>query len=121
MKLRAVLHQSIVLGMVLLVAAGLHASTIYIYTGTNYSPTCGRGCSIYPFTTSMSVTGSFTTAAPLARNLNHQLFTPVAFSFSDGLDTLNNLNDPNPTFFVSTDGSGSISGWAIDLGGAERF
>jgi hypothetical protein len=71
----------------------------------------------------MSVTGSFTTAAPLAPNLVNQLFTPAAYSFSDGLTAFSNLypGSTNNFFRISTDASGLIYGWTIDLGGAQQY
>jgi hypothetical protein len=91
-------------------------SATYVYTGSNYATvvdhtTCTAGtCADY--STSMSATGSFTTAAALPPNLSAVEITPLvtSYSFSDGLNTYTS-SDPNGRvveFRVSTDGSGAI-------------
>jgi hypothetical protein len=97
--------------LILVLPLPLLADTIYTYTGNSFTDTSQ---SFGLFTTSDSVTGSFTVTSPLGSNL---VFAPVnwtAFSFSDGYETITN-NTPNitvETFQVSTDPTGKIVGWA---------
>ena len=91
----------------------------YTYTGANYTTTvpftapCTVGtCANY--TTGMSVTGSFTTAAPLAANLASVNIAALvtSFSFNDGINTFSsaNANSWIISFDASTDGSGVPNG-----------
>jgi hypothetical protein len=68
-----------------------------------------------PFTIFMRVTGTFTLPSPLLPNLNTVLLTPVSFSFFDGIDTLTNLNAITSSFFFSTNASGQLTNWQIDV------
>src|SRR5271156_2093081 len=83
--------------------------TTYRYTGNNYNqfggtfacpPVCG-------------ITGSFTVAAPLAANANYY-FTPLSFSFTDGLTTFTPANVTGSAFGVVTNSFGQIIGWNMD-------
>ena len=90
-------------------------ATTYTFTSPNYTSTidfttpCTAGnCQNY--TTAMHVTGSFTTASPLAANLvGVDVRAQVtSFSFSDGINTFANT-DPKVRFIglqLSTDASG---------------
>ena len=98
------------------------AATVYTYTGSDFT-------SFFPtaqgvFTSSDSITGSVTVATPLADNLSFSEVSFTSYSFSDGVDTLTNLNSapmsdaPAPfAFAVSTDASGNIIAWSIDIQG----
>jgi hypothetical protein len=83
---------------------------IYAYTGNDYT------YAVAPYTTSDSITGSFT-IAELAPDLVAQLITPVSYTFSDGVQTLDNTNacDFCSIFYVSTDASGQITAWLIQV------
>ena len=102
------------LGLVALLAtASAFAATTYTYTGPAYTLVTGT------YTTSMQITGSFTTAAPLAPNLSDVDITGqvTSYSFSDGVNTYTN-SDINARIFafkVSTDASGTITYWGIVL------
>jgi YVTN family beta-propeller protein len=91
------------------------ASTTYNITGNPFtfysgSAACPPDCNI---------TGSFTLAQPLAPNLSLATITPTSFSFSVGPNVLNQSNATTAAFnYVSTDGSGNITGWYIDLASA---
>jgi len=95
--------------LVLMCPVLAHADAIYNYTGQNFTTVSGS------YATSMSVTGSFTLASPLAPNLSFDIITPVAFSFSDGVQTFTNSNTLAPVFEVSTDASGHIDLWEVLL------
>lgn len=98
--------------------SGSVGAATYTYTGglypavANFTPPCSAGpCADY--STSMRVTGWFTTAVPLATNLASQDVTSLvtSYSFSDGINTIAS-SDPNARiylpFVISTDGSGNI-------------
>ncbi len=85
------------------------ADVSYFYTGTDF--TIAEG----PYTTSDSVTGSITLSAPLGSYLFYDAITPVAFSFSDGVQTLTQNNTNNNSFTVSTDAAGDITAWVMNV------
>ncbi len=87
------------------------ADEIYEYQGNDYTSAFG------PYTTSMAISGDFTTATPLSPNLVGYVFTPLTFDFTDGVFDLNSLNsDITDDFFqVSTDALGNITGTVIDV------
>jgi uncharacterized protein (TIGR03437 family) len=88
--------------------------TTYTYHGSHFTEAQP------PYTTSDAVTGYFTTGT-LAPNLVDfdAFFYVTAFSFSDGVNTLDSSNtDPNPaltSFSVSTDSRGNITSWLVQL------
>ena len=92
----------------------------YTYTGRPYSPNAPTFCNgTYTATcTQHAVTGFFTVANAFAPNLSNFTFTPLQFSFTDGggvfvLTSAEQL--PLSTFQVSTDASGNIISWDINL------
>lgn len=88
------------------------ANVIYTYTGNTFTKAYGA----YN-TTSDRVTGYFVLGAPLAANFSLQSITPLAFSFSDGVQTITNTNiTTTPSFTVSTSPSGSLLNWEIAMG-----
>ena len=105
-------------GLVLAVLPSISlADTIYTYqgnpfTGVGYTICCGG--SGLPFTTDDFVSGSFTVSTPLGASRHLSSVKPLAFSFSDGVDTLTS-NDSffNFIFDVGTDASGAIANWNI--------
>jgi hypothetical protein len=107
-----------------ILAVPLMASTIYTYTGNDFTTANA------PLTTSDSVTGSFTVASPLADNLNGaNILTgcvsdgcTTPFSFSDGAgDKITNTTPGigvcscSPYIDIFTDGSGNIINWDVSL------
>jgi hypothetical protein len=101
-----------------ILAVPLMASSIYTYTGNDFTSATA------PLTTSDSVTGSFTVASPLADNLEGVNIEPssTAFSFSDGHgDTLTNttpgigVSPFSLNITISTNGSGNIINWDVEL------
>ena len=82
--------------------------TTYQYTGNPFT------FAIAPYTTSDFVTGMLTLAGPLASNFNGTV-TPTAFTFSDGVQTLTNLNAVFSSFLFVTGPTGQITGWDIEV------
>ena len=102
---------TIVTGFILL--AGLQSAVraeTYTYTGNDFQTATS------PYTTSEFVSGFFTLASPLGDNLVAASETPTSYSFTDGVQTFSSVSPPpNVTFKISTDGSGNIDGWFINL------
>jgi hypothetical protein len=88
-----------------------HGAATYNYTGNVFTSVSA------PYTTSDSVTGSFTLAAPLADNLtSFTTVTPQSFTFSDGVagETITNTSSGvGSAFSFETDGSGAITRWQV--------
>jgi hypothetical protein len=101
--------------------ANLASSTTYTYSGPMFAVASGV------YTTSMRITGSFTTAAALPSNMPLTNIGPnggsdlvLSWSFFDGVNTYSNANSvliyEQPGFFaVSTDASGGILSFSIGL------
>jgi hypothetical protein len=88
-----------------------HAETLYNYTGNVFD------ASTTPYSASNRVTGSMTLAQPLKNNVTESV-TPVAFTFTDGKQTISNSSplDPNNTLFkFTTDATGNVINWAVDV------
>jgi hypothetical protein len=84
------------------------ASTIYTYTGPNFSPSFGSTGTALPYSTSDHVQGSFTLSSPLAVG-TFTLPTPSSFSFTDGIFTFTDKTDPGAEFTFYTDAMGNIT------------
>ena len=114
---------AIALASTLAPLASAQAAVTYAYTGAGFINAHD------PFTLSENVTGTVTFATPLAANLNlADAFSDItSFSFTSGPETLTNLTyNPSPSFSqfeVSTDATGAITGWHIEigLGGGGQF
>jgi len=92
----------------LLWGQALHAET-YTYTGPNFTDVAGG------YTTSMSVTASITTSAPIPPNETGYDIIPLVtnWSMSDGVNTLQNGPDSYLYALVDTDSAGHIVGGLI--------
>ena len=101
------------------------SATTYTYVGSTFNFTGGSG-----YTTSGSITGSFTTAAPLPTDMALTDIGPApggsnlvtGWSFTDGLNTYTQANsipfgDLFAYFRVQTDSFGNISQFYIELSG----
>src|SRR5215472_7722168 len=92
-----------------LTAASVQAvPTTYQYTGNPFAAAAS------PYTTSDFVSGMLTLAGPLAPNMPLNVVTPLAFSFSDGVQTLTS-NQPLGlyVFEFATGPTGSITEWLV--------
>ncbi|HEV2987281.1 MAG TPA: dockerin type I domain-containing protein, partial [Candidatus Angelobacter sp.] len=97
-----------------LAGAGL---TTYVYVGAQLNQFVGTSC---PPT--CHLTGSFTVAQPLPPNLVQDVggsgaFTPLSFTFTDGVTTFTQVNSPLSGFAVHTDGNGNIVQWGMFMAG----
>jgi hypothetical protein len=114
MKTKIILSLAIALTAALL-SQPMFADITYSYTGNPFTSVTGP-----PYTTSDRVTGTVTLASPLGINLPFgTTVTPLAFSFSDGVQTITNLNaNPGSIFEFGTGPTGAITGWgiAVDTG-----
>jgi hypothetical protein len=95
--------------------ASARADVIYTYTGNNFTIVSS------PYTTSDHVTASLTFATALPANLPLRTSEiPIAYSFNDGVQTINSINEPISTVFallvlVSTDAAGAIKQWQVGV------
>jgi len=104
------------LSILLAPAAKALPITTYTYTGNTF--TTFTGVAACPVQCRLS--GSFTVSSPLAAGLVNATITPTSFSFTDGLNTLTNLNttgafDQANFLLFSTNGAGQITQWEIIL------
>ena len=84
----------------------------YTYTGLDFT-----FVSLTPgaYTTSDSITGSFTMTGSLGANQALEDAPFLTYSFSDGVETFTNLNSTDESFEVATDANGTIDQWFISL------
>jgi hypothetical protein len=106
-----------------LIPASSRADVIYTYTGNVFTMVLPIA-ETNPYTNTGSVTGYFELTAALGNNSNPSI-TPVAFSFSDGVNTITNLNAASSTFVINIDSTGPppgnptiVSNWYIFLTGS---
>jgi MYXO-CTERM domain-containing protein len=119
MKLRNVVAGAVMVqGLALLDLSAANANVILTYTGNDFntfSPTLGSPGQ--PYTATDKVTASITLANPLGDNLNLKSEIPLAFSISDGQQTLANTTPGiffrSLSFEFSTNASGTIIGWNV--------
>jgi hypothetical protein len=87
-----------------------HGNVIYEYTGPTYffaEP---------PFSTAMTIRGSFELSTALSPSQPLVDFTPVHFSFTDGIRTFSDLVQLQfAIFFAGTSATGTINTWNILL------
>lgn len=92
--------------------AGPIGTATWTYTGNPMTYTTGG----YPVT---EITGWFTLSGALSDNLLDSYISPVAFSFTDGTNTVTN-NTPGlyvAQFNFWTDSSGDITAWDLSFAG----
>jgi hypothetical protein len=97
-------------GLALLGLSAANANVILTYTGKDFTNFTA------PYTGTDMVTAAITLANPLGDNLNLAPVTPLAFSLSDGVQTVtNNTPSLNTSFEFSTNAVGVIDGWSVRL------
>ncbi len=105
----------LVFGSLLAVNLPAHAAT-YTYTGNDYTIIQDGPIPAGTYDTTMSISGSFTVAVPLAANLNADITASLqSFSFFDGRHTITQLNASFIGFLVKTDATGGLITWQIQL------
>jgi hypothetical protein len=82
--------------------------TTYHYTGNHFTDAHG------PYTTSDFVTAMVTLAGPLGANMPLTEVHPIAFTVTDGVQTITQLDTRGFGFFMSTDAFGHIAAWRFD-------
>jgi hypothetical protein len=97
-------------------AAG-SGTTTYVFLGVPFSQFVGTTCP-----PSCQLTGSFTVAQPLPPNLSQDVggsgaFTPLSFTFTDGVTTFTQSNSTSFGFAVHTDANGNIIQWGMFMAG----
>lgn len=104
---------------VLCFATNASAIATYSYTGNNFTTINDSGLSPGSYDTGMSVSGTITLTAPLASNLANADISAsvISFSFTDGRQTFTEADSLASANFwsFSTDGTGAITAWLIDL------
>jgi hypothetical protein len=95
-------------------ASGAKADVVYSYTGNDFN---SFSTPALPYTTSDFVSLTLTLSAPLGDKLTNASVTPISFTISDGVDTLDITSAPltDDTFQFSTSSNGTITGWDIDV------
>ena len=104
------------LAAIFLLASAAPAAAIYQYAGDNYTDIFNDAPPAGTYTTSMSVTGSFTLASPLAMGETDISGLVTSYVFNDGRSTLTEGNSQlaeGSTFFV--DGVGDITTWSLKI------
>lgn len=93
------------------------ATTIYTYTGNSFDLFLDNTPPAGAYDTSMEVTGWFELLNPLPGSLTNSsvLGSVLDFSFYDGRNTITSSNGSASAFNVTTDASGNIVVWQIDL------
>ena len=88
------------------------ATTTYTYTGNDFDTIVGP-----TYTTSMSVSGSFTTSAPLPRNmpLTDIREWELSYGFTDDVQIRTDADSWIVEFEVATDADGMIETWNISV------
>jgi hypothetical protein len=106
MKTKIILLFAVTLAVGFLAAASVQAvPTTYVYTGNFFNIVNA------PYTTSDRVTATVELASPLPANMSLGSVTPLAFSFSDGVQTITNLTADVTFFTFQTDAAGEITAW----------
>jgi hypothetical protein len=86
--------------------------TTYKYTGNRFTFASG------PYSTRDFVTAMVTLASPLAPNTPFTQVTPLAFSMSDGVQTITLPTSFGFTFVFATGSTGEITFWSLVASGA---
>jgi hypothetical protein len=97
--------------LALLSPSAVLADSTYTYTGNAFNSFAYLSCPPY-----CALTGSMTLATPLAPDLSSGVIVPTSWSFSPGGGIVfDNTNSVGTPFVISTDASGAIIGWYMDV------
>jgi len=96
-------------------APSARADAIYTYTGQPFNIFSG-GDSCTNGVGECSISGTITFASPLLPNMPLTSVAPLSFSFTDGVNTLNNTTSPESSFSLQTGSDGQIVAWDIAVG-----
>lgn len=99
----------LIAGVCCLIPYAAQADVVYTYTGSDF---------LYvqsPYTAANHVSGNFTVANPLGSNFPYGSIAPEAYTFNDGVQTLDNNNSSINNFLVSTNSAGYILYWDISM------
>jgi MYXO-CTERM domain-containing protein len=106
---------ALALGIASLDLPAAHANVILTYTGNDFT-TLSPPFTPNPYTTTDNVTASITLANPLGDNLNLASVTPLAFSLSDGVQTITDASSlAFKEFLFSTDSAAAIKAWVVEV------
>jgi hypothetical protein len=97
-------------GMLLMNVTAASADETLTYTGKDFTEVSGPS-----YTTSDRVTMTIDLATPLGPNLNLAAQTPSSASAFDGVQTLTLISGVQGTFDFSTDATGNITSWFVQL------
>lgn len=103
------------LALMLLACSSAQAATIYQYTGNNFTTIDDSPTPAGEYTTSMSVSGSFTVSSPLVEGGNDILNSITEYSFSDGRNELTEENSFVLNGLFVLDGTGDITFWIFNI------
>jgi hypothetical protein len=110
MKTKITLFVAVALTAPLLSQPMFAVPTTYVYTGNPFT------FAVSPYTTSDRVTGTVELASPLPPNFDLATVSPLAFSFSDGVQTITSATVGEVGVFkFHTDSTGSITEWEVSL------
>jgi hypothetical protein len=92
-----------------------NAAVAYTYTGHDFTTVSGA------YTKSDKVTGKLILTAALPDGANLYSPTVVSFDFTDGVQTLTQMNSTDQEVALSTNDSGVITGWRVWFGLSSRI
>jgi len=102
---------------VLLSPIAAQATVIYTYTGNTFTDIVDTNPPAGVYDTTMSVSGTFTVAAPLVSlaPLTDITASVLSFSFFDGRFLMESDTTTVPRFLITTDSAGAVLDWDIIL------
>jgi len=89
--------------------------TTYQYIGNHFTHVSGL------YTARDFLTATITLAGPLGANENFTQVTPIVFKLSDGVQTITQAESGFSSFVFSTDASGFITDWHVDVSSIFSF
>jgi hypothetical protein len=109
---KKVLGALIAMALTAFAVSTAHATTVYNYTGKVLK------YGTMPYSASNRITGSVTLAEPLGNNVSASV-APIAFTFTDGKQTISNTTPDKSLLFIkfhfTTDATGQIIDWVVNV------